>query len=160
MMATPKGRKKSFFAEQRDANVNPNFINTMDFMFLRNSVKRIIRDASEGLISQEDLVYFNSDNVINACLQESYEQFLANRTLKLALTFYRGTALPNKWVTPDIDIASEYTTSGSELIKATERESIWSTAWHIFSAIANRSIDIESGLAQFTRFQKQSIRNL
>ena len=159
-MAVTKGKRKSFFAEQRDANVNPNFINTMDFMLLRNSVKRIIRDASEGNISQDDLVYFNSDNVINACLQESYEQFLANRTLRLALSFYRGSALPNKWVTPEIDIATEYTTSGAELIKATERESIWSTAYHIFAAIANRTIDIESGLMQFTRFQKQSIRNL
>lgn len=159
-MAMNKGRKKSFFAEQRDSNVNPNFINTLDFMFLRNSVKRIIRDASEGLISQEDMVYFSSENLLNACLQESYEQYLANRTLKLALTFYRNNALPNKWVPPEIDIATEYTTSGSELIKATERESIWSTAWYIFTAIANKTVDIETGLMQFTRFQKTSIRNL
>ena len=159
-MALNKNRRKSFFAEQRDANVNPNFINTMDFMFLRNSVKRIIRDAAEGLMSQEDLVYFASENVMNACLQESYEQWLSNRTLRLALSWYRSTALPNKQIPPYIDLTTEYTTSAAEINKATERETIWSTAYQIFVAIANRTIDLESGLMQFTRFQKQSIRNL
>lgn len=159
-MILTKGKRKSFFAEQRDANVNPNFINTMDFMFLRNSVKRIIRDASEGLISQEDLVYFTSENVMNACLQESCEQWLTNRTLRLALSWYRATALPQKQLPPYVDITTEYTTSASEMNKATERETIWSTAYQIFTAIANKTIDIESGLMQFTRFQKQSIRNL
>ena len=159
-MAINNKRRKSFFTEQRESNLNPNFINTMDFLFLRNNVKRIIRDAAEGLIIQEDLVYFSSENVLNACLQESYEQWLANRTLKMALTYYRNVALPNKWIPPEIGLDTEYVTSGNELIKATERESIWGAANYIFTGIANQTIDLGSALMQFTRFQKQSIRNL
>lgn len=155
-----KNRRKSFFAEQRDSNANPNFIANMDFMFLRSNVKRIIRDAAEGNIQPEDYVYFNSENLLNACMQESFEQYSINKTLRLALTYYRTVALPNRWVTADIDINAEMTSASSELIKATERENIWATAYQIFSAIANKTLDPMNGMFQFTRFNKQSIRSL
>lgn len=153
-------RRKSFFAEQRDSTANPNFINTMEFGFLKSNVKRIIRDAAEGNIAPDDYVYFASDNLLNACIQESYEQYTTNRTLRLALYYYRTVALPNKWVTPDTDINGEYSIAGSELIKVTEREAIWSTAYNIFVAIANKTADPVQALMQFTRFQKGSIKSL
>ena len=154
-----QSKRKSFFAEQRESNTNPNFINTMDFTFLRSSVKRIIKDASENIIVADDYVYFKNLNVINACLQESWEEWMANKTIRLALQNYVNVALPNKWVTPDVDINTEYTTANSELVKALNREAVWCTAYNIFKSI-DQGADPIQAMANFARFQKQSIRML
>ena len=159
MAIAKQNRKKSFFAEQREGNTNPNFINNLDYTFLRNSVKRILKDVSDNLIIPEDYIYFKSNNVINACLQEAYENYQSNKTLRLALTAYRGVILPQRYVTPDVDINTEYTTSGIELTKATDREMIWWSAWSIFDAIS-KGADPQQSLMNIQRIQKQSIRSL
>ena len=155
-----RSKRKSFFAEQRESNSNPNFFNTMDFNLLRNNVKRIVKDASEGNILPEDYVYFGNDNVINACLQESWDNYIENHTLRLALECYRAIGLPSRWVTPDVDINMQYIVSGNALIKATERENIWYAVYNIFVSISQKVVDPQSALIALNRFQKQSIRSL
>lgn len=152
-------KKKSFFAEQRESNTNPNFMNNLEHNFLRNSVKRILKDVSDNLIIPEDYVYFKNNNMLNACLQEAYENYQSNKTLRQALTSYRTIILPQRYVTPDVDINTEYTTSGIELTKATDREMIWWSAWTIFDAIS-KGADPQTALMNIQRIQKQSIRNL
>ena len=139
-MASPynkSNKRKSFFAEQRDTYMNPNFINNMDLLLVRQNVKRIIKDINDCIITQEDYEYFRSNNVINACIQESYEQYLSNRCIKNALSSYRSIILPQRLVTPEVDINTEYTTSGIEFTKAATKETIWWTAYCTFMAIYN-----------------------
>ena len=155
----PTTKRKSFFAEQRESNTNPNFINNLDFIFLRQNVRRIIKDISDGAIIPEDYVYFSSNNVINAVLQESYEQYQSNKTLRLALQSYISIVLPMRYVTPNVDINTEYTTAGNELSKATERENVWMVINNIFNAIANGS-NPNDVLINISRIPKNSSRNL
>lgn len=152
-------RRKSFFAEQRELNMNPNFINNMDFMLLRQNVKRILRDVSDNLITTEDYGYFRSDNVLNACIQESYEQYQTNKCLRNALTLYRNIGLPQRMVTPDVDINTEYTTAGIELSKACDRENVWWAAYNIFLSI-QAGADPATALINIMRIQRNSIKSL
>lgn len=154
-----QSKRKSFFAEQRESNSNPNFINTMDYSFLRSSVKRIIKDAAENIIITDDYIYLKNNNVINACIQESWEEWMSNKTLRLALQNYINMALPNKWVTPDVDLVTEYTTANNELAKAVNRETIWCTAFNIFKSIEQGADPIQA-MINFTRFNKQCIKAL
>lgn len=152
-------KRKSFFAEQREQNMNPNFINNIDFILLRQNVKRILKDISDNLILPDDYIYFKSDNVINACLQESYEQYQANKCLRNALTLYRNIGLPQRLVTPDVDLTTEYTTAGIELSKACDRENVWWVAYNCFTNISN-GVDPATALVNILRIQKNSIRGL
>ena len=152
-------RKKSFFAEQRESNTNPNFFNNMDPSLIRNNVRRIIRDISDDLILPEDYIYFMNAKVINACIQEAYESFQSCQTLRHALTAYRTIILPNNMVTPDVDINLDYILTANELTKISSKENIWATAYKIFSDISNGA-DARSALVYLTRFPKQNIRAL
>lgn len=152
-------RKKSFFAEQRESNANPNFFNNMDPVLIRNNVRRIIRDISDDLILPEDYIYFTNDKVINACIQEAYESFQSCQTLRHALTAYRTIILPNNMVTPDVDINLDYILTANELAKISSKENIWATAYKIFSDISNGA-DARSTLVYLARFPKQNIRAL
>ena len=152
-------RRRSFFAEQRESNTNPNFINTMDPGFIKTNVKRILRDVSDDLILPADYIYFTNNNVINACIQESYENYQSNQTLRHALTAYRTIILPNGMVTPDVDINMDYVLTANELAKVSERENVWATAYKIFTDISNGA-DPRSTLIYITRFPKQTIRAL
>ena len=158
-MAYNNSRKKSFFAEQRESNTNPNFFNNMDPTLIRNNVKRIIRDISDNIIIPEDYIYFTNAKVINACIQESYETFQSCQTLRHALTAYRTIILPNGMVTPDVDVSLDYILTANELVKISAKENVWATAYKIFSDIANGA-DAKSALIYMTRFPKQIIRSL
>jgi len=154
-----KPKKRSFFAEQRELNTNPNFINTMDIFYIRQNAKRIIKDIADNLILPEDYVYFTSQNLINALIQEAYEQYLTNKCLRNALQAYRNIVLPQRLVTPDVDIITENTTAGIELAKACNRENVWLTCYTIFNNIANGADPVQS-LLNIMRLQKSSIKEL
>ncbi len=152
-------KKKSFFAEQRESNANPNFFNNMDQALIRNNVRRIIRDVSDDIILPEDYMYFTNSKVINACIQEAYESFQSCQTLRHALTAYRTIILPNGMVTPDVDVSLDYVLTANELSKISFKENIWATAYKIFNDI-NNGADPRSVLIYITRFPKQNIRAL
>ena len=158
-MAYNNKKKKSFFAEQRESNTNPNFFNNMDSNLIRNNVKRIIRDISDDIIIPEDQIYFTNAKVLNACIQESYENFQSCQTLRHALTAYRTIILPNGMVTPDVDINQDYILTATELSKISAKENVWATAYKIFVDIS-RGADPKSNLIFITRFQKQIIKSL
>ena len=158
-MAYRNSKKKSFFAEQRESNTNPNFINNMDSNFIRNNVRRIIRDVADDLILDADYVYFKSDNIINACIQESYENTQINQMYRHALIAYRSIILPNGMITPDINANLDMILSATELQRVTARESIWATANKIFIDIS-RGADPKATLIYLTRFSKQAIKDL
>ena len=152
-------RRKSFFAEQRDSNANPNFINTMDPMTIRSSVRRIIRDVCDDIILDEDYMYFKSNNIINACIQESYDNYIVNQTIRHALESYRTIILPRGMVSPDVDIKQDYFIAAEQLAKVTDRENIWATAFKIFSDIRNGA-DPKACLFFLTRYPNNKIRSL
>lgn len=152
-------RKKSFFAEQRESNTNPNFFNTMDMNMIRNNVKRIIRDVSDDIIIPEDYIYFRNDKVIQACIQESFENMQSCQTIRHALESYRTIILPRHMVSPDVDINQDYTLSSVEWSKISVKENIWMTAYKIFCDISNGA-DPQTTLIYLTRFNKQYIRSL
>ena len=152
-------KRKSFFAEQRESNTNPNFINNMDPAIIRQNVKRILRDISDDIIIPEDYIYFTSNNVINACIQEAFENYQTNQTLRHALIAYRTIILPQGMVTPDVDINLDYVLTAAELTKVSERENAWAMAYKIFSDIRNGA-DPRSTLIYITRINKQVIRSL
>ena len=158
-MAYRNNKKKSFFAEQRESNTNPNFINNMDQIFIRNNVRRIIKDVSDDIILDADYVYFKSDNVINACIQESYENTQINQTLRHALTAYRTIILPNGMITPDVNRDLDMILAANELQRVTARESVWFAANKIFVDIS-RGADPKATLMYLQRFPKQAIRDL
>ena len=155
-----QSKRKSFFEEQRALNLNPNFINSLDFNYLRRSVKRIIQDISDGNIIPEDYKYLINNNILNACIQESYENYQINKCLRHALTFYRQYGLTNyMMLEPDVDINMDMTTSGLELTKAHDREITWFTIYSTFQNIANGA-NVMQMLTNIIRMNKNSIRNL
>ncbi len=158
-MAYNNKKKKSFFQEQRDYYVNANFFNNMDIIVLRNSVKRIIRDIANDIILDRDYVYFTNPRVIQACLQESFEQFQTCQTLRHALSSYRTIILPNHMVSPDIDINLDYILAAEELSKISMKENIWATANKLFNDVYNGA-DPKSTLIYLSRFPRQSINSL
>lgn len=158
-MAYRNNKKRSFFAEQRESNTNPNFVNNMDYNFIRSNVRRIIKDVYDNLILDADYVYFKNDNVINACMQESFENFQANQMLRHALTSYRAIILPNRMITPDVNADLDMVLAAAELEKVAARENVWATANKIFVDIS-RGADPRSCLVYLTRFSKQAIREL
>lgn len=151
--------RRSFFAEQREKNLNPGFINSLDFTYLRQSVRRIVKDINDNIISQDDYKYFLSPNLLNACLQESYENYLSNRCLRNALHYYRTMAIPNRLIPPEIDANTEMTTAGIELTKACARESMWLIIYNTFYAIYCGA-DIAMQLVNIIRIDKTSIKLL
>lgn len=155
-----QSKRKSFFEEQRSQNLNPNFVNSLDFNYLRQSVKRIVKDIADGNIIPEDYKYLTNMNILNACIQESYENYQINKCLRHALTFYRQIGLSNRmYLEPDVDINIDMTTSGMELTKAHDREITWLTIYNTFQGIANGA-DIMQILTNIIRINKNSIRNL
>lgn len=158
-MAYGNKKKRSFFQEQRETNTNPNFFNNMDIVLLRNNVRRIIRDIADNNILDTDYVYFTNERVLDACLQESYESFQTCQVIRHALISYRSIILPNRMVSPDIDIDLDYILTANELTKISAKENIWATAYKLFSDIKNGA-DPKSVLIFLTRFPKQNIRSL
>lgn len=152
-------RKKSFFAEQRESNTNPNFINNMDQIFLRNNVKRVLKDVADDIILDEDYIYFTNNNVIQAFCQEAFENYQECQTLRHALTAYRTIILPGGMVTPDVDINQDYVLSAAELAKVSDKENVWAAAYKIFSDIS-KGADPRACLIFLTRFPKHIIKSL
>jgi len=162
----PQNKRKSFFEEQRAANLNPNFVNSLDFNYLRQSVKRIVKDIADGNIIPEDYKYLTNYNILNACIQESYENYQINKCLRHALTYYRYIGLTNRvGLEPDVDVNTDMTTSGLELTKVQNRENTWFIIFNTFQALSNNinnhiPMDIMQILSNIIRIDKNSIRNL
>lgn len=61
------GKRMSYFEEERSKN-NANFYERMDDRQLRKLVRRIVKDIYNGLIKEQDYVYFMNDRIMSACL--------------------------------------------------------------------------------------------
>ena len=160
MASFRNNKRKSFFAEQRDSNTNPNFMNNIDNAFIRSNVKRILRDVSDDIILPDDYIYFKNNNIINACIQESYENYQVNQTLRHALTAYRTIVLPGGMIPPDVDINLDYMLTATELSKVSDRENVWAVAYKIFSDIQQNGVDPRTALVYICRFPKHIIKSL
>lgn len=152
-------RRKSFFAEQRESNANPNFINNVDQIVLRNAVKRILRDVSDGLIIPEDYIYFKNWNVLSACLNESFEQYRINQTARHAFTAYYNIILPQGQVSPDTDIQGDTYYANVQITQSTAKECFWKLAYMSFQAIQN-GVEPQVALVQIAAYPKNIIKLL
>ena len=153
-------RKISFFAEQRQSNANPNFINRIDERLLRSNVKRIVKDIADNLIADEDYMYFKNDKVIDACLQVAYNNWRLNYTIKNALETYANVALPSGYIPPGANVKEEYENLSYLQIDIAGKVAIWSSLYRAFSIIKNEGVDPKYSLMYITTIPKDSIRTL
>lgn len=152
-------KKKSFFAEQREGNSNPNFFNTMDPSFLRSNVRRIIKDAADDLILDTDYAYFQNQNVLQACIAESYDNMQSQCAISRALEFYRTMGIGRGMVVPYIDISHETAVTAVECAKANKKANIWSAAFNMFKAI-EAGYEAKMVLMDLQKFAKPDIRSI
>ena len=152
-------KKKSYFAEQREANSNPNFFNNVDPSVLRNNVRRIIRDVADDLIIDTDYIYFKNERVINACIQESYENWQSCQVIARALNAYRSVVLPQRLVGPYVDVQQDMYLATNELSAYSSREAAWCMANNIFVDIS-KGADPKESLVYLTRVPKGTLKSL
>ena len=131
-------RNISSFAEERSRNRNPNFYVNVRDEDLRRNVKRIIRDIKNNNIEDQDLVYFQNDRIISACITESTAQWRSAETIKNALMHYNNTVLiPNNLPYVSCQIWDERANVCNELGKYANKASLWGIACKVFMDIAN-----------------------
>ena len=110
-----KKQRLSYFAETRQTQVNPNYFSTADPNTLQRNVKRILKDIANGNIIPEDYVYFKNDNLLTACMNESYKEMMRNWVLSRALTFYKNDVLQKNMQMYFVNTIIEDTIAGVEL---------------------------------------------
>ena len=148
-----KKQRLSYFAETRQTQVNPNYFSTADPNTLQRNVKRILKDIANGNIIPEDYVYFKNDNLLTACISESYKEMMRNWVLSRALTFYKNDVLQKNMQMYFVNTIIEDTIAGVELQQATGRASAWNCAFACFKQISQGSDPMMTlaPLAQFVR---------
>ena len=148
-----KKQRLSYFAETRQTQVNPNYFSTADPNTLQRNVKRILKDIANGNIIPEDYVYFKNDNLLTACMNESYKEMMRNWVLSRALTFYKNDVLQKNMQMYFVNTVIEDTIAGVELQQATGRASAWNCAFACFKQISQGSDPMMTlaPLAQFVR---------
>lgn len=159
-MAYNNNKKRSWFAEQRERNSDPNFMNRMDIFTIRQNVRRIIRDAAEQNILPEDMVYFKNTNLLNACLQESYEQMKSANVTYRALDYYKNWALPNLQMPPFVDVYQDGIDAGIEMGKISAKCQIWDTAYRAFYMIQNNGANPADVLMSLSSYPRDMLKNI
>ena len=153
-------KKISFFAEQRQSNANPNFINKIDERMLRSNVKRIVKDIADNFITDEDYMYFKNERVINACIQVSYHNWRLNQTIKNALDTYANVSLPSGYIPPGANIKEEYENLSYLQVDIAGKASVWGSLYRAFNMIKNENADPKYSLYYITTIPKDVIRTL
>ena len=153
-------KNMSYFAEERSRNNNPNFFKNMSSSDLRRQVKRIIKDIRNGSIELQDLVYFTQDNIISACITESYDQWKSAETIKNALAYYFNVPLANGVLPfPTVNLWEERTIVSNELGKVTNKATLWSIAYRTFLDISNGA-DIGSAISNLYKIDSRIFYDL
>ena len=153
-------RSISYFAEERGRNKNPNFyINARD-EDLRRNVKRIIRDIKNNNIEEQDLVYFQNDKIISACITESFTQWRTAETIKNALMYYNNTFLiTNNVPYPNCNIWEERIYTSNEMGKYANKANLWNIAYKTFVDIS-RGADIRLALYNICKIDAKMFYDL
>lgn len=153
-------KKQSYFAEQRSMNSNPNFFDQLDPRIIRNNVRRIIKDAADNAIRDEDYMYFKNSKIIESCRQESYENWRKCQTIANALSAYLKAVLPMGLApNPNVDLKEEYYIASTEHSAIVAKAEVWACAYKMFTDIGSGA-DAKGVLINLTRFSRDVIRTL
>lgn len=142
-------KNMSYFAEERSRNNNPNFFKNMSSSDLRRQVKRIIKDIRNGSIELQDLVYFTQDNIISACITESYAQWKSAETIQNALMYYNSSYLchaSQNQIVGSNNVWIERTNVANELGKFANKANVWNRAYIAFYNIKENIMPIQEAL--------------
>lgn len=151
----------SYFSEERGRNNNPNFFVNMRDEDIRRQVKRIVRDIKNGIIEEQDLVYFTQDKIISACITESWQQWRSSETIKNALMYYVNVPLAQNsgMVNPNINIWDERVNASNELGKLTNKSNLWKICYQTFIDISNGA-NIEMALSNIYKLDRSLFYDL
>lgn len=125
----------SYFAEETRRNNNPRFYVNMKQEDLMRQVKRIIRDIKNGIIEENDLKYFTASSIINACINESKNQWDTAKAVLDAFNYYVNGPLMYGPIHPGINIYDQRRIISEEIDKNTKREIVWRNAYILFTSI-------------------------
>ena len=105
---------------------------------IRKNVKRIIRDVKYDNIQEQDFNYFYSNQIIQACLLESYENFVNCSIISNSLNFYINECL-NKNIKPfpSTDIIHERNIASQQQCNYNIKTKTWYNIYQIFNNIWN-----------------------
>lgn len=152
--------RKSYFEEKRSQYSNPNFFNTGNSLNdIANNVKRIIKDVKFGLISDEDYVYFQNNNVINVCTQVAYKNSVEAMTCANALQFYINMGLNKGYSPVGYEQLGELTNATNAYNTFSRRAYTWMEIYKMFTAVRS-GYDVRSCLQFIVNIDNGDINNL
>lgn len=147
-------RRNSYFAEKRSTNADPNFFNKQDPDTIRSNVRRILKDIVNGNIIDEDYIYFKNNNVLAACLAESYEQATTAFTTANALRYYKNNIVASNLQPYYVNSSQELMIASAEESKCVRKENVWHCAYDLFTQIRNNNaVDPKVVLMQLCIFK-------
>lgn len=155
------GGRQSYFSEKRDQYHDPNFFNRMQLEELRKNVKRIIRDVKYELIQEQDYAYFTNTKILDACLHESHDQYIAARTRAFALSYYINNGLNCGYKPfPTTNIMEERLAAAEAQKVENNRYYVWENIYKIFYNIRYYGAEITTSLRYITSLSNSDIANL
>lgn len=158
--------RPSYFEEKRSRYSDPNFFNKPNSIEdIAKNVTRIIRDAYFDMISDQDYIYFKTPNVINTCIQESYERYVKYLTRAHAASCYIWQ-ITNNYSNMStavnlngININEERAVAANDQIAANSKGNVWYNVFLIMTDIRNGA-DPKTALSFIKFINKRDILDL
>lgn len=152
--------RKSYFEEKRGQYSDPNFFNRPQAIDdINKNVKRIIKDIKYGLINDSDYIYFTNPNVISACVQIAFTNWVEAATITNALNYYINVGLANGYNPIGGDKIVETNNAGIAQIKYNSMAETWRVIYQMFVAVQNGA-DPKFCLSAITNMANPQINDL
>lgn len=152
-------RNKSYFEQQRIQFNDPNFYKRLTDDELRRQVKRIIRDIRNGNITQQDMIYFQNDRIISACICESYEQSRKANIIAEALKYYNMALSTNSIAINNSEINARSAYCANTLNEFSNKATVWYECWKMFDSIS-KGCDIAYALTHISNLNLEWFKYL
>lgn len=148
-----RGGRPSYITEIRNRYNDPNYFNRTPISELQKQTNRIISDIRYGKITEEDLIYFSSRNLLDALINECYVRKLTAEIHAKSMRFY--CAFYNK---PGYNVyaspmgPSEIVEMGNVLTKDEQLYNIYTTFYNAFTSIKLYNADVKNTLTALQNF--------
>lgn len=144
----------SYFAEERTRNNNPRFYEKLEDRDLRRQVKRIAKDIKNGLIEEQDYIYFKNPKILSACISVAREEWLNATVTAEALSMYLNSPIYSSFSLYNYDINQKRISASNELNRLSVKANVWKLYLDVFITIEAQPDFNPKEIFQFICIQK------
>ena len=133
-------QRMSYFGEIRQRYNDPSYFNNVSnrpdiIEDIRKNVKRIIKDAANGNIIEQDFMYFQSVNLVTICMDVCNENISLINTQVHALQYYINNVLMHNYQPLYVSRQPEHSNAARLFDDCTAKLGIWMASYNAFNGI-------------------------